>query len=166
MKRLILAVTILGCCAACETPIPQDPIARAEYFEQLEKENIAEACLRYMFQHNYTLLQHNAKGYYILLSGDNPSETFLKRFRDLEIPVKTRSRSNDEFMTSFVRDRNDPEKLGIIFTLNVIIRANQTEAVVHTTHYENPMSQSDITYTLTLKNNTWQVTNEKINRLM
>lgn len=162
----LFALIFCSGCTAPKTEIPTDPEARAAYYTQQRREDVYEGALRHLFVHNYSALQNNAKAYFILLDGTNPSEAFLRRFKDNDIPVKTRSRSSDGFLTEIVRDRDNLKNYGIIFMLERLTFGTDGTATVTVKHYESPTSKSEVSYTLRQRGSRWEVISEKPIRLM
>lgn len=165
--RVLLGIGFLFFAAGCQTsnPIPANPAALAAYKTAQNEMAVAEALFRYQFEHNYSAIQHGAEVYFLLLNGTNPPECFMERFDENPVPVKVRSRSEDGFMTDYVRDRDQPKKRGILFSINDI-KIDGNQAVATGGHYESPHSRATIIYRMECINGDWQVKDKEIQRMI
>lgn len=153
MKTIIqlflpIALAFLGCSAA-----PNDT-------RQKEEGDIHETVFRYLFEHNPSVLQKQAKAYYLGIgekTSTGATDEFLKRFADHNPPVYKRSSaavSPDQGVT----DKETGER-GLIFRLYGVKWVSDSEAELDGGFYEIGNNSGLVnTYTLKKISGKWTVT--------
>lgn len=102
-----------------------------------EEDNIKEAAVRYLFQHNNSYMEDNTKVYFIAVSDNDPTEDFMKRFATYTVPVKISSqctRSGD-----YVKDK-ETGKRGLYCWVDSIEWINKNKVKVYTGYFEVGLS--------------------------
>jgi hypothetical protein len=116
--------------------------------EQPENLDICEAVFRYQFKHNASMVQQNAKAYFIRVFKQDPSDEFLARFTGNIPPVKKGS----EFAIG----------QGLVFCIRSIDRIDENTVQVSGGYYEAELSSSDSVYTVVRRNGRWVVENDEM----
>lgn len=127
-------------------------------------DDVREATYRHQFLHSRSAQQQEAKAYFLSISerGEDPSDSFMKRFADHK-PV-VRKWSNAEGGMKGVRDKGTGES-GIIFFLSGIRWVSEVEAEVDGGYIKSSLSASFNTYYLKKEEGKWVVTREVLRGL-
>lgn len=124
-----------------------------------QEDNIKEAALRYLFKHNNSLLEDNARTYFIAISDNDPAEEFMKRFKEPLPPVKRCSqctRSGD-----YVKDK-ETGKRGMYCWIDSIEWINNNKVKAYTGYFETGLSAATTySYSLIYENGEWIVSNSE-----
>jgi hypothetical protein len=92
----------------------------------LQEGDIREAVIRYQIK----MWDLKAKVYFIAVNGKDPTEEFLRRFVDIELPVRKKSASKQKKdVVGWVVEKKTG-KTGVIFDQNAIQWQSNTKVVV------------------------------------
>ena len=156
MRQLTVLVTIIAIFIGCskqqrieaETQnLLKIQVSQPEC-EQQENLDICEAVFRYQFNHNASVVQQNAKAYFIMILKQDPSDVFLARFKGNTPPV----RKGSEFAIG----------KGLIFCIRSINRIDENIVRVFGGFYEAELSSSVNIYTVVRKNGQWVVEKDEM----
>jgi hypothetical protein len=113
---------------------------------------------RYMFGHNASGQQQNAKAYCLEVDGKDPSDALIARFAGSTPPVKKASECTtaSDVGDWGVRVRVTREP-GLLFRLGAIRWVKASMVEVEGGYYEASLSASSNTYYLEKKNGDWKV---------
>lgn len=153
IRRLVLVVALVSM-AVVVTVLPPP----------WQDDDIREAVFRHLFTHNASGLQAGADAYYLAVGpfGLDPSDGFLKRFRDHKPPVRRVSECRPP------ADSNDrPRSVktgrqGPIFRVTFVRRVGLREFEVKGGYYEGLLSGSGNTYRVRLVNGRWVVVQDRM----
>lgn len=124
-----------------------------------EINDIREAVFRYQFRNNASAQQQKANAYFLSLEeGIDPSNRFMKRFKDHQPPVKKASQAKGEWG---VIDKETGLE-GLRFRIESIKQISPNRVKVDGGYYEGNMSASGNTYTVRRIKNKWIVTQDKM----
>lgn len=133
-------------------------------FSQQEQDDIREMVFRYQFRHNSSIQANKAAVYCLSVEkGSDPPDAFVKRFAG-HIP---RVRKISECIADShkgVVERNTGKR-GLIFRVKSIKWISQTEAEVLGGYFEDGLSASGNTYTVTKTKGKWRVSKAWMNWL-
>ena len=149
--RFFLVPVLLGCWSVSACARADGPAA---------ENDIREAAFRYQFAHNISSLQNHAAFYFLEIGPKftDPSEEFLKRFKDFKPVVKKASESRcDE--NSQIIDKTTG-KLGLIFYTNDIKWLSPSKAQIDAGYAEANLSAGSNTYIMEKKDNQWVVSED------
>lgn len=126
--------------------------------------DIREAAFRHLFRHNGSGLQDSADAYYLAvgLFGLDPSDGFMKRFRDHKPPVRKASEClpPDSFPD---RPRNvKTGREGLVFRVTFARRVGLREFEIKGGYYEGALSASGNTYRVRLVNGRWVIVSDRL----
>ena len=112
-------------------------------YEQQENLDICETVFRYQFKHNASMVQQNAKAYFITILKQDPSDEFLALFSANTPPV----RKGSDFTVG----------QGLVFSIRSINRIDEHTVQVFAGYYEAELSSSESIYTVVRKKGRWVV---------
>lgn len=151
MCKLTVLVAIIALFIGCskQQVIEADTQSQGKtQVPQPENLDICETVFRYQFKHNASLVQQNAKAYFIMIFKQDPPDVFLARFKGNTPPV----RKGSEFAIGE----------GLIFCIRSINRIDENTVHVSGGYYEAELSSSGNIYTVVRKNGQWVVEKDEM----
>jgi hypothetical protein len=133
-------------------------------FSQQEQEDIREVAFRYQFRHNSSIQGNKAAVYCLSVEkGADPPDSFVKRFAGHTPTVRKVSECTADPYKGVVDQYTG--KRGLIFQVKGIKWISQAEAEVFGGYFEDGLSASGNTYTVTKTKGTWRVSKAWMNWL-
>lgn len=131
--------------------------ATAKSYPLETERDIREAAFRYQFNHNISGLQKNAAFYFLSVGAGakDPSDEFMKRFKDDKPPVKKVSQSMLG-QSSEVKDKATGKR-GLIFFATNLKWVSASKAQIQAGYNEANLSAGSNTYILQKKGQKWVV---------
>lgn len=123
-----------------------------------QQDNIREAVFRYVFLHNASGLQQDARVFCLSVNGRDPTAMFMSRFRN-EKPRVIRSSECAKGGWSGVRGRETGEG-GLLFELTEIYWYSDTEVYVDGRYYFAPLSAAGYSWRAVHERSGWIVRSE------
>jgi hypothetical protein len=112
-----------------------------------QEENIREAAFRYLFRHNASGLQQDARVFCLSVHDRDPKDAFLARFHDVKARILPRSACSFEGL-DVVHDRERRDE-GLLFDVVAeVYWSSDDEAFVDGSYYEAPLSAGGYTWRL------------------
>lgn len=134
-------------------------IAAENAAQPKDEDDVRETVARELFNHNDSTLQKRAAAYYLAIgeeAGADPTDKFLKRFKDYNPPVLKRSAAAVS-PEKGVTDKKTGRR-GLIFRLYGVKWISTDEADLEGGWYEAGKESWINTYTLRKSNGKWKVT--------
>ena len=131
---------------------------------RLPQENdIREAVFRYEFHHNSSIQGQRAAVYCLSVGEKNadPPDDFMKRFASVKPPVRKVSDCSTDTYTGVVEKRTG--KRGLVFRVRSIKWVSAAEVEVVGGYFEDGLSASGDTYTVTKAQGKWIVSKARTN---
>jgi len=126
-----------------------------------QEENIREAAFRYLFRHNASGLQQDARVFCLSIHDRDPKDAFLARFHDVKARILPRSACSVGGLNG-VHDRQRWEE-GLMFDLATeIYWSSDDEAYVDGTYYAAPLSAAGYTWRLRRHGMNWIVVSARM----
>lgn len=132
--------------------------ADRKHIRAAQEDNIREAVFRYVFLHNASGLQQDARVFCLSVNGYDPSDMFMFRFRN-EKPRVLRSSECVKGGWSGVRDRETGEE-GLLFELTDVYWYSDDEVYVDGIYYSAPLSAAGYSWRVLQERSGWIVKSE------
>lgn len=130
---------------------------KAPITKEQREDDIREAVLRYMFEHNDSAIQQDAEVYFIAVeSRTDPSQDLLAKFKGNQPRVKPVSAAT-HMGYGGVKDRSTGA-VGIIFTIREIDWLSNTQVLVTGEYFEESESTGKSQYKVMFEDGHWVVT--------
>lgn len=121
----------------------QQKTAAASDIGAAQQRDVAEAVFRYLFDHNTSAAQKNAKAFYLEVLGQDPDDALLERLKGQRPAVDKASAFK--------------EGAGLKFRIQRMTRVTATRVDVQAGYYEGNLSSSGGSYIVELKDGKWVV---------
>lgn len=133
-------------------------------FSQQEQDDIREVVFRYQFRHNSSIQVNKVAAYCLSVEkGSDPSDSFIKRFAGDTPAVRKVSECTADPYKGVV-DKSSGKR-GLVLRVKIIKWISQAEAEVVGGYFEDGLSASGNTYTVTKTKGTWRVSKAWMNWL-
>ena len=133
-------------------------------FSQQQQNDIRETVFRYQCRHNASIQVSSAVVYCLSVENNaDPSEDFMKRFAGFKPTVHKASDCNTDAYKGVVEKATG--KRGLVFRVKSIKWISQTDAEVVGGYFEDGLSASGNTYTVTRIKGRWRVSKAWMNWL-
>lgn len=164
MRWFVIVAAVLSLIANAQLPEGHTTPEHMASFTTREQEDIREAVFRYQFQHNSSIQGSGAAVYCLTIENNaDPSDDFIKRFAGSKPPVRKASDCSADAYKGTVEKATG--KRGLIFRVRNIKCISPTRAEVVGGYFEDGLSASGNTYTVTKSKGRWRVSNTSMNWL-
>ena len=156
MGWLVIVAVLISTISAAQPQKNKTTSDHVGSFSQREQDDIREAVFRYQFHHNSSIQGTKVAVYCLSVEkADDPPDGFMQRFAGLTPSVRKISECTAEPYKGVAEKSTG--KRGLIFRVKSIKWISQAEAEVIGGYYEDGLSASGNTYTVTKTKGRWRV---------